>query len=162
MKCTLAQFKSMFPRGYICNQTYYRQYERENFKLFNVCHSFRGSCIWNGCVYVIIITYSHFAFIIIMRNIRKWWELYNAWQVYSAEFVFKIKSILRDTVCVIYGTEWFLLNHYSCNDLENICTSSYYHHHSGNKKQKSLLRFRPWDNGMSCMYCYVLIICIQF
>ena len=50
-----------------------------------------------------------------------------------AELVFKIKSILSITFHTICGAVCFKLTHFSYDDCENMCTSSYNHHQIGSK-----------------------------
>ena len=38
-----------------------------------------------------------------------------------------------------------------------MCTLSYYHHQIGSMNHKPLFRVRSWNNGMRCMYYYVLM-----
>ena len=54
--------------------------------------------------------------------------MWSAYQVYPVECVFKIKAILLITLYAIYGVVRFQLNYFSCDDCQNIYTSSYFHH----------------------------------
>ena len=40
-------------------------------------------------------------------------------------------------------------------DVESICSSSHHHHYIGNMKISHCLFFRPWNNYICCMSCYV-------
>ena len=45
---------------------------------------------------------------------------------------------------------------FPCDDWENIYTLSYYHHQIGSMNYYPLFRVRSWNNGMRCMFLYIL------
>ena len=47
---------------------------------------------------------------------------------------------------------------FPCDDWENIYTLSYYHHQIGSMNYYPLFRVRSWNNGMRCMFLYILIM----
>ena len=57
---------------------------------------------------------------------------------------------------LIYGAMSFQVIHFSFDDCDNVCTSSYYHHQIGNMNHEPLFRIRAWNIGMCCMSSYVL------
>ena len=77
--------------------------------------------------------------------------------VCSVECVSKIKSIISIIFYAIYGVVCFQLTHFCFDDCDNIFTFSYYHHQIGSINHKALLRIRPRDIGMQCMWFYVLM-----
>ena len=48
--------------------------------------------------------------------------------------------------------------HFPCDGWGNIYTLSHYHQQIGSMNCKSLFRFWPWNNGIRCMYLYILIV----
>ena len=69
----------------------------------------------------------------------------------------KIKHILSVIHYTICGAVCFQFTHFPCDDWENIYTLSYYHHQIGYMNYCPLFRVTSWNNGMRCMYFYVLV-----
>ena len=69
----------------------------------------------------------------------------------------KIKHILSVIHYTIRGAVCFQFTHFCCDDWENIYTLSYYHHQIGSMNYYPLFRARPWNNGVRCMYFYILM-----
>ena len=64
----------------------------------------------------------HFLISIILQAYPNALTIWNACQVYSAEWVSKIISILSIIFHAIYGTVRFQLMFFSCDNCENMCT----------------------------------------
>ena len=77
--------------------------------------------------------------------------------MYFVECVSKIKHILSIIHYTIYGAVCFQFTHFSCDDWENIYTLSYYHHQIGSMNYYPLFRVRSWNNGVRCMFFYIII-----
>ena len=71
--------------------------------------------------------------------------------------VCKIKHILSVIHYTICGAVFFQFTYFLRDDWENIHTLSYYHHQIGSMNYYPLFRVRSWNNGMRCMYFYILI-----
>ena len=74
-----------------------------------------------------------------------------------------ILSVIHYTICyTICGAVCFQFTHSLCDDWENIYiyiyTLSYYHHQVGRIDYYPLFRVRSWNNGVSCMSLYILMI----
>ena len=82
----------------------------------------------------------------------------NACQIYFVECVSKIKHIHWGIHHAICGAVRFQFTHFPCESWENIYTFSYYHHQIGSMNYYSLFRARSWNNGVSCMSLYILLI----
>ena len=78
--------------------------------------------------------------------------------IYFVECVSKIKHVLSVIHYTICGAVCFQFTHFSCGDWENICTLSYYHHQIGSVNYYPLFRVRSWNNGVRCMYFYIIIM----
>ena len=90
------------------------------------------SVIWaNNWVHygpTVVFIYLHYVIAIILQIYLKALNLQNACQVYSVEWVSKIKSSLSFNFYAIYRAVCFQITHFSVDDCENICVSSYYDH----------------------------------
>ena len=94
--------------------------------------------------------------IIFMQTYLKVFAIWNACQVYSVEYVSKMKSILSIIFCAIYGTVfaacpflfWWLWEY-----LYFILLLS------SNQKYESsaIFNVRLWNNDMCCMFYYIFI-----
>ena len=80
---------------------------------------------------------------------------YNLSSVWVRLSIFSRLSIIQ------YVGLCFQFIHFLRDDLENIYTLSYYNHQIGSMNYYLLFRFRPWNNGMRCMYFYILIQSIR-
>ena len=77
------------------------------------------------------------------------------YQVYDAECVSKIKTILSSILYSVNGTVCLQLTQLSCDDRENV---HFILLSSSNRKYESLTNaVRSWNNGMRCMSYYVLM-----
>ena len=70
--------------------------------------------------------------------------------------VYRIKNILSFIHYTIYGAVCFQFTYFTCDDWENICFVLLSSSH-GEFELISIFRVRSWNNGMHCMYCYILI-----
>ena len=101
---------------------------------------------------------SHYRLITIIQTYLKVLELLKCLSgKFCLKYMYKIKSILLIILNAIYGAVRIQCTHFSWNDCENMCTLSYYHHQIGNMTHLSLFSVRSWNNGMRCMYFYILI-----
>ena len=90
-------------------------------------------------------------------NLSEGIELIKARQIYLVECVSKIKHILSVIHYTICGAVCFQFTHFSCDDWDNIYSLSYYHHQIGSMNYYPLFRVRSWNNGVRCMFFYILI-----
>ena len=97
-------------------------------------------------------TQSHY-YIIIMQTYLKVINFWNTCQVYSAECVSKIKSILSIILHALYGAVCIQLTHFSYCDCVNMCNLSY-PHQIGSMTHLPLFRVMSWNNGIRCMSFY--------
>ena len=68
----------------------------------------------------------------------------------------KIKYILSVIHYTIYGVVCFQFTRYPCDDWKNIYPLSYHHHQIGSMNSYPLFRVSLWNNGMRCMFFYIL------
>ena len=68
----------------------------------------------------------------------------------------KIKHILSVIHYTIHGAVCFQSTHFPCDDWDNMYILSYYHHQIGSMNYYPLFSVRPWNNGMRCMFLYIL------
>ena len=66
-------------------------------------------------------------------------------------------SVMQYVWGCITGAACIQLIHFSCDDCENTCISSYYHHQIGSMAHLRLCRVRSWNNGMCYVSFYVLV-----
>ena len=90
-------------------------------------------------------------------NLSEGIEIWNACHIYFVECVSKIKHILSVIHYTICGAVCFQFTHFSCDDWENIYTLSYYHDQIGSMNYYPLSRVKSWNNGVRCMYLYILL-----
>ena len=92
------------------------------------------------------------------RRIWRYWT-WNACQVHSVECVSKIKLILSMIFHAIYGAVCIQLIyfHLSYDYCENVHTLSHQRHQIGSMSYLPLFMVRSWNNGMCCMYFYILV-----
>ena len=66
-------------------------------------------------------------------------------------------AILSIIFHVIYGAVYIQLSHLFLDEYENRCTLSYNYHQIGSMTHLLLFRVRSWNNGILCMFFYILI-----
>ena len=65
-----------------------------------------------------------------------------------------ILSVIHYTIC---RAVCFQFTHFCCDDWENKYTLSYFHHQIWRMNYYPLFRVRSWNNGVRCMFFYILI-----
>ena len=65
--------------------------------------------------------------------------------------VYEMKTVLSIIFHAIYGAVCIQLTHFSYDDSENTCISSYYHHKIRRMTHFSLFKVESWNN---CMHCF--------
>ena len=84
-------------------------------------------------------------------------ELLKCFSVHLVECVSKISSVLSIIFHAFYGAISIQQNDLSYNDCDNTFTLSYHHHQIRILTHLSLFWVRSWNNGMSCVFFYILI-----
>ena len=74
------------------------------------------------------------------------------------ECVIKINHILSVIHYTICGAVCIQFTNFLRDDWENIHTLSYYDHQIGSMNYYPLFRVRSWNNGMRCMFFYILML----